>query len=1212
MHVEIKNDGSWNKDSFYKDPEKEQVPSGPSNLTSSFSKPDKSWRKVRIIANHELATHLKEKITPQENNSFGQTPLHQAAKLGQEREVIHLLLNKAAINARDSSGKTALFLAAERGRLPIVKLLIQQEADCTIRNNEEETLLHAAAFFGHVLLLDDLLKNPLAKPLIHARDKDQKIPLHCAVYREPKPEVVKLLLEKGSDPNSQNAVGYTPLHLACRNGHVKSVNYLKKKGARFDMANSRHELPLDLAIYSNQDEVLHRLLKTSKRLPIEKRLEDHEGHLFNCLIQAQKNKLIEEQIVYLLKLGDFYVRKNDILKGVKLINGALSLLQKHKKNPVIEHYLLARLNQIEVQFFKSKELNAPVNLDIEYRLRLNRIRDYVWKAYENDNDIQHTLSELTKEYAKLLAILISEAQTLLGPPPVIWACIGLGSMSRGEMCSYSDVEFAFLLEKNSEKALQYFRNLSEILELRIINLGETRFPIFSRVDPLHPSPTPGGFSLDTGGNTPLGVPGVYELIGTPMQLAQFEGIQWMDRNIILTNAMSNVCWVAGDKNLVDQYNQEKTAILDQNLQMQGKTTNRDELGFRLLEGHLEEFRPNLSKDKEEIKAFGIKKELYRPFQETLGCLALIYNLKATTTLLRIDELQQQGVFSLTGAENLKKAIQNVMALRFEAHSFYQDEQEYLCHRENGKEPDPSLLYMNEKHVKALHAIYRVLLPFHKCMQEFALTKDKKILVDNDFYEEGPAVQGKIFEKTLQYRLAHEAYQKAVTLNPNDVEALLLLGEMDNTLGNSQEALKRAEQALKLVIENYGTQHPDVGKSYNNIGEAYRFLGNYQEALNSHKKAYDIFFAIYGDEEHLDVAKSFNNIGVAYEYLGQYEEALSYKKKAFRIRLKLLGEEHLDVAKSYNAIGSVYQSLDLYQKSLKYYHKAVKILNKFCSEDHPDVAKCYNNIGVAHDSLGNFQEAIGYHEKALNIRIRIFGEGHPEVAQSYNNLGTAYDSIIDNNSQQFKSNKDKSLIYHNNALKIRLKIYGENHPDVAYSYNNIGVVYSSLGSFKETLENFEKALNIRLEVHGRTHPDVAKSYNNIGGVFCAQGKAQEALDAYQKAIEILISTFGEQHPRVAKCNINIGLAYQFLDRSQDALESFQKVLQLKISDQENHNETTKRKIKSILTFADKALDTWLKFYDKDHPFVATCYKNIALVYESLGLDFNNHVKRKEHA
>jgi hypothetical protein len=37
-----------------------------------------------------------------------------------------------------------------------------------------------------------------------------------------------------------------------------------------------------------------------------------------------------------------------------------------------------------------------------------------------------------------------------------------------------------------------------------------------------------------------------------------------------------------------------------------------------------------------------------------------------------------------------------------------------------------------------------------------------------------------------------------------------------------------------------------------------------------------------------------------------------------------------------------------------------------------------------------------------------------------------------------------LEYHQKSLEIKKKVYGEMHPDVAMSYNNIGSVYGNLG------------------------------------------------------------------------------------------------------------------------------------------------------------------------
>ena len=44
--------------------------------------------------------------------------------------------------------------------------------------------------------------------------------------------------------------------------------------------------------------------------------------------------------------------------------------------------------------------------------------------------------------------------------------------------------------------------------------------------------------------------------------------------------------------------------------------------------------------------------------------------------------------------------------------------------------------------------------------------------------------------------------------------------------------------------------------------------------------------------------------------------------------------------------------------------------------------------------------------------------------------------------------------------IRKEIYGENHCDVAASYNNLAIVHSDLGQYSEAKEYYEKALMIK--------------------------------------------------------------------------------------------------------------------------------------------------------
>ena len=416
--------------------------------------------------------------------------------------------------------------------------------------------------------------------------------------------------------------------------------------------------------------------------------------------------------------------------------------------------------------------------------------------------IQEILATLTHSYKKLLGDLILNSQELLGPPPTKWACIGMGSMARGEMCPYSDLEFAFIIEKKTEKALIYFRTLSQFLELRIINCGETKFPIFAQIfgqGSIQASPTPGGFSMDSGGNTPLGKPGFYELIDTPEGLAQFQCEKWMDIDIIVTNALSSVTYIAGEKELLSNHLQAQQKHLD--------TTDghfsftgiafREKLALKLIEGNLHEFKPDLSKDKQEISAFGIKKELYRPIQSLLGCLKLFCGLQSYSSHGMIQELLNKKILSPTGAKNLSQALQQILSLRFEAHTFYQNEEELLFHIEEKKPQDPHCLYLNDQYLKILHEIYMVLIPLHQCTEEFFATKDLNVFKKASLYDDSPQVQGEAFEKTLQYTKAQEAFQQAVSLNPNDIEAQLHLGEIESTMGKSKEALPRSLDSTRI-------------------------------------------------------------------------------------------------------------------------------------------------------------------------------------------------------------------------------------------------------------------------------------------------------------------------------------------------------------------------------------------------------------------------------
>ena len=73
---------------------------------------------------------------------------------------------------------------------------------------------------------------------------------------------------------------------------------------------------------------------------------------------------------------------------------------------------------------------------------------------------------------------------------------------------------------------------------------------------------------------------------------------------------------------------------------------------------------------------------------------------------------------------------------------------------------------------------------------------------------------------------------------------------------------------------------------------------------------------------------------------------------------------------------------------------------------------------------------------------------------------------------------KALESYNRSLEIKKIGLPPNHPSLATSYNNIGLVYDNMGEYSKALEYYEKDLEITKKALPPNHPDVATSYTII--------------------------------------------------------------------------------------------------------------------------------------
>src|SRR5215510_566453 len=86
---------------------------------------------------------------------------------------------------------------------------------------------------------------------------------------------------------------------------------------------------------------------------------------------------------------------------------------------------------------------------------------------------------------------------------------------------------------------------------------------------------------------------------------------------------------------------------------------------------------------------------------------------------------------------------------------------------------------------------------------------------------------------------------------------------------------------------------------------------------------------------------------------------------------------------------------------------------------------------------------------------------------------------------------------------------------ANTLGNLASVYRALGKYEESERLDRQALKIREKVLGPRHPDVATSLNNLAECFFLQGKYSDAKPLIERSLAIREKTLGADDPSLAQ-------------------------------------------------------------------------------------------------
>ena len=186
--------------------------------------------------------------------------------------------------------------------------------------------------------------------------------------------------------------------------------------------------------------------------------------------------------------------------------------------------------------------------------------------------------------------------------------------------------------------------------------------------------------------------------------------------------------------------------------------------------------------------------------------------------------------------------------------------------------------------------------------------------------------------------------------------------------------------------------------------------------------------------------------------------------------------------------------------------------------------------------GNFEEALGILRDILKIQKSKFGEMHSEVASAHHNIGIVHAKCAQNNTNASDSRESNAFAMKEFrvAAHVARQTKGEYHPSVAVSLARIGLIQIQVENHIDAFVTFKECLSIRQMAFGKKHSLVGKIHNNLGVVYLSLGKFREGLDAFESACMILrrtirkldrgdLETIGDIELDLADTLCNIGSA-----------------------------------------------------------------------------------------
>jgi eukaryotic-like serine/threonine-protein kinase len=191
------------------------------------------------------------------------------------------------------------------------------------------------------------------------------------------------------------------------------------------------------------------------------------------------------------------------------------------------------------------------------------------------------------------------------------------------------------------------------------------------------------------------------------------------------------------------------------------------------------------------------------------------------------------------------------------------------------------------------------------------------------------------------------------------------------------------------------------------------------------------------------------------------------------------------------------------------------------------AQMMDAMGRAYFGLGLYDPAKRLLENALALRRRVYGSEHPEVVSTLFQL--AYLHRIEGRFALAEP-------LYRESLATQRRLYDDDHPEVIGALNGLAFLLRGRGDFAPAESVYREALERGRRTFDRPHVTFGHTLNGLGSSICSRGNHAAAEPFFHEALSVYRTIHGDDHPDVDIVLYNLAVSLH----EQGSLDSAESV------------------------------------------------------------------------